>query len=179
MKTILDNLKVEKAMINLEYNKSLKEAGFIAEVPNYLIITVKNIEEYLKNLIFEYAEEHKDKYKNVKRFRFRKVMSYHGSKEKMVGFGMSADLIDKRFFIGSEFINRTWVERDIKECKMKPPQYVLKSIIKAREDFDEIKIVTIEEVFDPLVVGIKENDPDRYLIDWWEKDIDPSELIKE
>jgi len=48
------------------------------------------------------------------------------------------------------------------------------------------RIVTVEisdvrpvsKINDPLVIGIKKNSNIRYLIDWWDKDIDPTELIK-
>lgn len=167
MKTILDDLKTEKAVSNTDYNTLLGEAGFVVDVQGYQKINRNEIQNYLKKQIERF----------IKEVRKESIIIWDSGKlEEREEGGY------KLFYIrrGTGLkLTEHWVETCIKDFKCHPPKHVLESIIKAKPDFDEIKIVTIEEVLDPLVVGIKKNDPDRYLIDYWENDIDPSELIEE
>jgi hypothetical protein len=176
METIVEKLKIQKASQNSEYQNLLKEANMDAMSTGCPIITENAIAEYLKYLI-------------IKLYPTYDVISYGFFGKKKIerkNTSLRGNLLhDKncfryRFYRG-DFYWMVWKETDIKNFVGTPPKHVLESVIKNKHLFDKIVIVTInkEKVVDPLVVGIKNNDPNRYLIDWWDKDIDPSELIKE
>ncbi len=61
-----------------------------------------------------------------------------------------------------------------------PPNHVITAAARAKDEFDKMFVVTVEcgEKFpvDPLLVGVKFDDPNYYLIDWWDNDIDPTQL---
>lgn len=163
MEMILDNLKTVSASTNTNYNNLLKEAGFSVDVPGYQKITIEAIENYLEKLIKEFIIKQK--------YTMSEYLKGQLENREEGGYRLTCGIKNRK-------LTCVWVETDIEKFKCTPPKHVLKSIINAKKDFDKIKIVTIEEVFDPLVVGINENDPDRYLIDWWGKDIDPSGLVE-
>jgi len=171
METILDVLEVRKAVPNVKYAQKLKDCGFPASVEGYAQISLANIRAYLTKLAIQrsgkFIVEVFDKH-----FAFRD----HGYIE--TGYHLSG----RRSLWTETRREITWREENINFQTFFPPEHVLDSIQRAKKDFDQIKIVTIEEreippVPDPLVVGLKNGDDTRYLIDWWDTDIDPSELV--
>lgn len=73
-----------------------------------------------------------------------------------------------------------WEEFKLQKCNDLPPLYVLENIDKAKDKFDIISIVKIQDetvkFFDPLVVGRNHGDKNRYFIDYWDNDIDVSQI---
>lgn len=57
-----------------------------------------------------------------------------------------------------------------------PPEYILNSALKAKELGYELRIVTVDtDIEDPLLIGYKNGN--RYLVDYWDKDISIDEII--
>jgi hypothetical protein len=164
--TIIEKLKLNNPAISNDYLDKVRNCGFSVPTPGYPQITPEAIFEYLK-----FAA--KENLKNLKKpwfgYRFSNVSEN--------------SWFDKNYHIRYRFglanfneMETYWVEQDITKCRMFPPEHVLTSIEKAKKDFDEIKIATVEHMRDPLVVGINKGDRIRYLIDWWDDDIDITKL---
>lgn len=167
--TIIEQLKLKSSINNEEYTELLSNAGFPKCASNYPVITEKAIEQFLKH---EIKRRH-----DGELIEFGDFTSYSdGSCRQKYYIGERKH----KFFGGEEilweFHRLDWVLSKVKEFKCTPPVHVLNSIIEAKKKFDYIRIVTVEEVLDPLVVGINKNNPDQYLIDWWDDDIDVSEI---
>jgi len=154
MSTIIEDLKIKPKLESNLYLEKLNKCGFPTPAIGYPIITVNAIIEYLTSLIDP------NKYK---------IYSSHGHEEN-VRIGYQHQLL--HFMYGSLY-SKVWKETDIKCYKGFPPERVLNSIEAAAPYFDSLKIITIENVKDPLVIGRRIEDNNRYLIDWWENDIDP------
>jgi hypothetical protein len=187
METILDQLEVRKGVKDDEYAKLLQESGFAKVSPKYPVINPKAIQEYLtKQFLKLHENEITEKDKRLGSVQFRNqwdeiwvgesVRHYVGN--YYVVWGTWNNSSDK-------FKALRWKERDISEYGGYPPKHVLENVIKAKsEHFDRIKVVTIEEesvpkIIDPLVVGIKFGSENRHLIDWWDTDIDITEINME
>lgn len=183
MKTIIEELKINKKLENEQYVELLAFVGFPKITTNYQIITPLAIEKYLEYVL-------KDKYINQQvLFCSRKYLdANYNSKYRDYSFFEICYYFTngpKKLFRNTERIQSNihlagWKETDINKFKCTPPIHILNSIKDAKDKFDELKIVTvhIEEIIllDPLVVGINKNNSDRYLIDWWDKDIDISQI---
>ncbi len=186
MKNIIEEIKIIDKIKNETYSEKLQKAGFAKK--DYQIITIDNIllylekqaKEYCKNKNVKYLSkmESLELYPNNNSQEFLKNIDYNTSDENFY------QIIFQFSYIISSRNNREcfakWNEQKLINCFLNPPEYVLDSIIKSKKDFNDIRIVTIniEEnlVPDQLVVGIRENSNIRYLIDWWDKDIDISEI---
>lgn len=171
MTTIIDTLKQEAAIKSSEYYEKLRKCGFPAPVPDFPRITPGAIKQYLASVARELAKNKKAWFP-----RFEVLNFYNGSGKY---WGRGDDGFHIKYSYGSSrssYAYVAWVESQIEETVAFPPTHVLNSIQRAKPLFNFIRIVTVEEVFDPLVVGINKNDQTRYLIDWWEKDIDPSQI---
>jgi hypothetical protein len=175
METIVDNLKLKckEKINNSKYKELLKNAGMSVMETDCSIITLDAIEEYLIYLINK-----KYSSKIIKTFFSQKEiplrLSNFFEKDDNKGFCKQFDYSDETFWR-----TMNWNETPIQNYIGTPPEHVLKSIIEKKNLFNEIMIVTLDEtiqVKDPLVVGIKENDTNRYLIDWWDNDIDIPEI---
>ena len=78
-------------------------------------------------------------------------------------------------------LNAKWLETPIEEYEGFPPARIISSLEKAKVTgiFEKFVVVTVEGVYDPLLVGIKSKDEKkerRALIDWWEHDFTPEEI---
>jgi hypothetical protein len=156
MATLIEDMKTGKPILDTPYLKDLEECGFVVPVAGYAIITDDAIEEYLLSEL-------------NKRFRFPR---------REHGFHRKDHIAQVSIETFTDWFALAWTETPLSHAQFCPPPHVLKSIKEAKKDFDEIRIVTVEEVDDPLVVGYNKHDSNRYLIDWWDKDIDPTELVK-
>lgn len=91
-------------------------------------------------------------------------------------------LPDKKETGGQWVCAVTWRETSITDYPGLIPEHVLDAAIKAKNaGYDDLRVVTIEEkhspippYVDPLLVAFKNKR--RFLIDYWDKDIDPTEL---
>jgi hypothetical protein len=175
---IVDELEKRAAVDSPDYIKKLKDAGFFTPVAGYARITTEAIYEYLEGRAKEYL---------IKRgWRKRRVFLRRGldplkKKRYNEEYVLECRLICLAFFYNN-VVERSflWYEEPLEGANYLPPAHVLDSTYRAKDKFDEIRIVTIREedapLPDPLVVGKMNGSSDRYLIDWWDKDIDPSEL---
>lgn len=75
-----------------------------------------------------------------------------------------------------------WFETNIRNFIALPPLHILKNIEKAKKEFTEFRVVTVtvakSKILDPLIIAYKKDSDIKYLIDYWDKDIDPTELVK-
>ena len=171
METILEKLKLGKKIENEEYTSLLNKCGFPKINTNYPIITLKAIEQYLKSLIpLNYEITHE----------FSPINRTGDHSPRDIGYGFRIVYVLKTSIFSKRSFDRkqiSWKEHKIEEFKCTPPLHVLTSIREATDKFDALRIVTIniEDIKDPLVVGINKNNSDRYLIDWWDEDI---EIVK-
>lgn len=166
MESIVDTLTtVPSVDDNSEYFKKLKEAGFSCPISGYQEITVIAILQFLSNKIMH----------EKKKLGFKPKIKSH-------------EIVENR--ITQEFLppfksnyswNRqllAWNETRVGDFIGTPPQHVLDAVIRARKSFQDIRIVTVgyedSPIPDPLVVGVKSGR--RFLIDYWDKDIDPTEI---
>lgn len=177
METIVENLKIEAEVKNDDYKSLLRDAGMKAMTTECPVITQDAIEEYLKYLILKIYPTYKYEYIKygiilIKReYKTQLGECYRTRKDDTFsGFYYN-------FYNGTQ-LRMCWEETPIENFVGKPPIHVLKSIKEKKHLFDKIVIVTIDEkeVVDPLVCGLKKKDPNRYLIDYWDKDIDISEI---
>lgn len=176
MSTIIETLKITSAVKNTEYLRRLKACGFSTPTHDYSQITPDAIQEFLSNIAREYEKKHRRAiFPRFQVLSFGRADKYIGEPEgfKLIyRYGLS---LDSKAFI-------RWIETPVNEARYLPPEHILSSIEKARKTFKDIRIVTIDsiptQIKDPLVVGLRGKDPIRYLIDWWDKDIDPTLLVK-
>jgi hypothetical protein len=175
METIVDNLKLKckEKINNSQYKELLKDAGMSVMNTDCPIITLNAIEEYLIYLINKKYSSKITKTLFSQTETPIRLSDFH-KKDNNEGFHKQFDYPDESFWR-----KMNWNETPIKNYIGTPPEHVLKSIIEKKNLFDRIMVVTLDEtiqVKDLLVVGIKENDTNRYLIDWWDNDIDISEI---
>lgn len=172
MKNIIEEIEVIDKIENLSYKRQLERAGFAKR--DYQIITEDSILEYLENKAKKYCEKESTDYYTQYEFEDNEEFEFDKN--------LNPDNIVFNFGSDRDACSFIWNEENIQDCTLNPPEHVLKSIIKAKKDFNQIKIVTIKfdkyKLPDPLVIGKRKNSNIRYLIDWWDKDIDPTELIK-
>lgn len=183
METIMEYLQVTKPHNSKEAANVLREAGFVRAAnlasSEYQIITPINIHTYLQNRALAVA----------KAWRRSRLAGY--THRWSYETGLTSDMMHAkvRCRTGSIWVNREacdfeakWNETPIDMYPGVPPKHVLNRVQEAKKDFKHFAIVTVtvEEVPipDPLVVGIKDGCDDRFLIDWWDKDIDPLELLQ-
>ena len=167
MTTIIDTLKQEAAHEPSKYLEKLRESGFPVPVPGFPKITLSAIREFLEAAAVDIAKTKKTWFSGVGIGKWYRVTKKP--------WGWDGFELDFSYGFNSES-SVCWVERSVEETKAFPPEHVLESIKRARSKFNHIRIVTVEEIPDPLVVGINDGDDTRYLIDWWDKDIDPTKI---
>lgn len=156
MDTILENLKQQKAVENKSYTDLLAEAGFPKLIPSYPVITVEAIRDYLYK-----------QFKKINKRARESKMNWWEDKEK------------NRIYIwykGGRYDDLEWLETPVNKFDCQPPLHVLENIQKAKNNFDELFVVTVNEVRDPLIVGRNKGSNRRYLIDWWDNDINVDEI---
>lgn len=184
METIVDTIKLEiKNKINTEYKQLLKDANMKAVTTDCPVITEEAIDEYLRYLVMKKYPTYKEpKYSGF--FVTKKTFCAVPTEIKEV----RRATIDTSGFSGffCRYYRGTydntmlcWIETPIENFVGLPPKHVLESIKEKKDLFDEIVVVTIDEktmINDPLICGRRKNDPNRYLIDWYDNDIDITEI---
>ena len=195
MENILDSLKVRENKLPNNFRAILNDCGFDTLSDGYPIITEEAIKNYLiKRILNKYPK--KTFIKNFLLFKKEYVTEvnpycwqFHITENEIKEF----IAFKRNFYIPDSYIVNilklplntsnswvmNWIETPISLYTGIPPMHVLKSIKKAKNIFTDIKIVTINdvEVLDPLVIGVKKDNRNRFLIDWFDHDIDPTELI--
>lgn len=169
---IVDILEVEKPKVNTEYADKLESAGLTAASficrNKYPIITQTAVTQFLKNIARQYrdGEWYCDPDDALDRGSWNEVL-FLATKEKL--WYQEHDYSRMRV---------SWDEQPLSEYRGTPPMHVLKSAEEAKTKFDQLRVVTIGcvRVEDPLLIGIKEGISDRFLIDWWGNDIDPTQI---
>lgn len=78
----------------------------------------------------------------------------------------------------NEFFGVQWKETPLDKFQGLPPRHVLTALQRAKQTnvFERFAIVTIEEIEDPLLIGIT-SDSRRGLIDHWDNDIALDEVL--
>jgi len=201
METTQEISILDKKLLNLvnlpnDYKDLLKESGFDSVQKDYFVISEQAIEDLLKNNIIKLNPQTKTIIDdNVGFFGTKKI-----KKEATLSISNRTIVVSKKTqqencnfikyyreytYNANGYYNYfsrqlNWIETPINMYVGAPPKHVLESVIKAKKEFDEIVVVTLSDirVIDPLVVGIKKNNKNRFLIDWWDHDIDPAELVK-
>ena len=164
MKNIIDDLVVEKEVREHTYFEELKAAGFTAPKIGFPRITPDAILDYLEKCATHINKQHGYKSCTIKRFP-----------QDLRVFVEPFSTWKRSSWRGT--FNLYWQERNISECRhMRPPLHVLRTINRYKNEFYTLKIVTVEEVKYPLVVGIMKDDDTRYLLDWWDNDIDITQI---
>lgn len=185
MEQLFKELEVKKSTTPKSYAELIEKAGLRKMPIGYSIITPKSIYDLLVKRI-------KDKCKSdgveIQYIRDRLYQSNNYPNNYCVDWRIPYEYEDiKKFlFIHKKVVIRTyrefeyyWIEMDVEGYMGTPPTYILEKIIAEKKKFDEIKIVVLkhkEVLPDPLLIGRNKNDENRYLIDWWDTDIDPSEI---
>jgi len=200
VETILDVLEVKPVVKDSEYNAKLVKCGFQSLASDFPSVTPQAIRRFLVGEAKKSCPRAKILDGSEKEVQYLdKASLLLESLVFVVPFVVSASLtfVSSWFwlstiplgllaiaFVGSVLSNSdtladkvVWDEQPIDSCKMTPPIHVLDSILREKSKFSYLRIVTVKNIKDPLVVGINEGDSNRYLIDWWDTDIDPSELV--
>lgn len=181
--TILADLKVMKPTLK-RYSDKLAALGI--ETRDYPQIKDDSIRAFLQNRLAKMP------------LKFYGAVDYSGFDPR---FGWSGHLgvqrnfhkvVGKRWFFWDRYDDRrrwvygvAWREADITEYPGFMPEHVLDAAIRAKQSgYTDLRIVTIEEeqavvppYVDPLLIAYKGKR--RFLIDYWDKDIDPTELETE
>jgi hypothetical protein len=164
---------------NAELSRELEAAGFTgvasrvkAEFPR---ITVEAIRGYLDRLLYAHIESNK---------LFKIGRGPQWLRDTSLEYLFTREMTIRHHRLGGNYIlSAKWAEDELGRYDGIPPMHILKTAQKYKDEF-ALRIVTcrVEErevipisIPDPLLIGIKDND--RFLLDWWEKDIDPMELI--
>lgn len=166
MSTIVDELKVGSKSFPKDYTQLLQKVGFHASVEptldGYFHISTEAIFKLLRK-----------RAGNSFWIKFIKQQGY--------GVGTLSLWIQRKYFVKDLSID--WNEEPIELYVGTPPLHVLSALEKAQELklFEHYSVCTIKISRhipdpDPILVGYRGKD--RFLIDWWDKDIDPTDLIK-
>jgi len=170
MERILDFLEVEKSVKNDEYAKLLADAGMksrgVARENGFQPITIEAISSYLLKVAME-----------------KNGGGSHQEGWETTPFIKTATRTVNKFLEYSTYRTTVkWIETDPDKYDGDPPVRILQKMVEHKDKFDELKFVTVEVeqkvtygMPDPLLIGIKNGK--RFLIDWWDNDIDPSELV--
>jgi hypothetical protein len=184
-KKIEDLIPTETCSNSEEYSKQLEESGFgmaskMLKAKKYYEITPERIYSFLEKKLIEMCKEDIKNNPKLKERTDRKPYRINTSTGiKPFGYGY----VDFATFKedGHEYYKNAyiyWVETDIKNYPNIPPKFVIEKLkeAKALEIFDSIKVATLEVTIetrmkDPLLVGIINNNPNRYVIAQWDDDL--------
>jgi hypothetical protein len=177
MERILDELQVSPKIENQEYLDLCVKAGLRSSLSNagkYQEITISQIEDYLKRVIQKRLTEIGGKFLGYERtFLWRSSLAY-------CDFPVQASYRPIGLFRGEKSIEAKWKQVFVSNYEGFPPAHILNRMIAERSNFDHLMFVTVSvnenAVPDPLLIGVKGSN--RYLLDWWNDDIDPTELMK-
>lgn len=154
-------MKLQEKIINADYIKLLSEAGFPKITPDYAIITEEAISDYIIDLLLKYHP-----------YRKRTAFYVHKKENRLM-----AEL--KEFSRVNEDIIIEWKETLISQFSCTPPRSVLEAIIKAKDKFDELYIVTVTDVNEFFVIGKNKFSNFRYLIDRWDQNLTIEDINKD
>jgi hypothetical protein len=179
MKTLIEELEVVTATAdvsseesaNLEYVERAKALGFAA------IATEKP--EKINRGVLPYPEITEEAIKKLLKRRIDEMLKaaigedhgcYFSKKEKYTPI--------PNFHCSGPYPQVAWLETPIEEYKGLPPRHVLTAFEKAKVSnvFERFAIVTVEEIKDPLLIGITV-DNRRGLVDHWNSDISMDEIL--
>lgn len=179
-RAIIDDLEVMKPTVN-RYAQKLAELGI--EVREYPLITDDAILQFVTKRLASMKLPWRF---SVKTFGFDTRYGWSGCagverqyityRRGLFGKKLSTDPThDMEYKI-------TWLERDLNTYPGFMPEHVLDAAIKAKAaGYQDLRVVTIDEqrsvvppYVDPLLIAYKNKR--RYLIDYWDKDIDPTEI---
>jgi len=175
MERILDELQVSPSVKNKEYADLLARAGMDANV-----LAVGGYEEIKPEAMAKYLSGLIDKF--LQTFPHTGLADWGNYSDAVVAQRTIRTKRGTFLHPDSEYaeVRANWHEVSISDYKFLPPTHILNKIIQERPNFDELRIVTVSvgvnPVKDPLLIGIKNGR--RFLIDWWDNDIDPTELMK-
>jgi hypothetical protein len=175
---ILDVLEIQKILPE-SYSSKLKLLNMREN--DYPLISLDSIEDFLiDRLKAEIKEEERDG--EIKEITKSKA-EYHSGYEYIVSTKWVERKVSKIFkkvnIIEKGTWDYVWDEKPLEEYCGNPPEYILDSALKAKElGYKKLFVVTVnaDVIEDPLLIAIKEGK--RYLINWWDKDINSDEIIK-